>query len=91
MIDISSAFSVRLVPSHLPRNPKTGKEFHIATVWRWIRHGVRGVTLETIFYGGQRYTSPPPSQRPLTPNRHPRGVQSSACAPSRPSAKQAGF
>jgi hypothetical protein len=28
-----------------------------ATVWRWAMHGVRGVTLENVIVGGQRFTS----------------------------------
>lgn len=30
---------------------------HIATVWRWINRGVRGVKLETVMIGGRRFTS----------------------------------
>jgi len=30
---------------------------HVATVWRWVQSGVRGVKLETILIGGRRYTS----------------------------------
>lgn len=29
----------------------------IATIQRWRKRGVRGVTLETILIGGSRYTS----------------------------------
>lgn len=30
---------------------------HIATVWRWINRGVRGIKLETVMIGGRRFTS----------------------------------
>ncbi len=30
---------------------------HVATLWRWISKGVRGVKLETIVSGGRRFTS----------------------------------
>lgn len=28
-----------------------------STWWRWWRHGVRGVRLETVIVGGKRYTT----------------------------------
>lgn len=28
---------------------------HIATIWRWVLHGVRGQRLPTILVGGRRY------------------------------------
>lgn len=30
---------------------------HAATIWRWYRHGVRGVRLETFVRGGRRFTT----------------------------------
>lgn len=30
---------------------------HVATVWRWVNNGVRGLRLETIKVGGRRFTS----------------------------------
>lgn len=30
---------------------------HPKTVWRWATAGVRGVQLETVFVGGQRFTT----------------------------------
>mgnify|MGYP001051795030 FL=1 len=30
---------------------------HIATVWRYVHHGVHGQRLETIKVGGKRFTS----------------------------------
>jgi hypothetical protein len=36
---------------------------HASTVWRWYRHGVRGVRLETIVVGGRRFTSHEAVQR----------------------------
>ena len=28
---------------------------HVATVWRWIQHGVRGRRLRSVMVGGRRY------------------------------------
>lgn len=33
------------------------KSPHVATVWRWATRGVRGVVLETVLIGGQRFTT----------------------------------
>ncbi|MDP1561171.1 MAG: DUF1580 domain-containing protein [Pirellulaceae bacterium] len=38
-------------PKFLPTRP------HFATVFRWATKGVRGVTLETLIVGGQRFTT----------------------------------
>lgn len=35
----------------------TGKEPHIATVWRWVGHGCRGHQLETAVVAGRRVTT----------------------------------
>ncbi len=53
MVDPKCEHLCRLtaVPSALPSRP------HLATVWRWGLHGVRGVKLETLLIGGVRYTS----------------------------------
>ena len=53
MIDLQteSILAVRDIPEHVPGRP------HIATCWRWIYHGVRGVKLATIVVGGRRFTS----------------------------------
>ncbi len=45
------------VPAHIPTRP------HIATVWRWIQKGIRGVPLETSLIGGRRFTSEEALQR----------------------------
>ncbi len=52
-IDITSdtLIPVSEIPSHLP-----GK-VHVATVWRWIQRGCRGVRLETCLIGGRRHSS----------------------------------
>jgi len=34
-----------------------GKGVHVATLWRWAMHGVRGVRLETVRAGGSLCTS----------------------------------
>ena len=30
---------------------------HVSTFWRWSQKGVRGIVLETLVIGGQRFTS----------------------------------
>lgn len=30
---------------------------HITTLYRWYKHGLKGVKLETVLVGGRRYTS----------------------------------
>jgi hypothetical protein len=35
----------------------TGKQPHVATVYRWVTHGVRGVKLETLTVAGSRVTT----------------------------------
>ena len=59
MIDIhsESLIPVSEIPTHVPRNTRTGKKAHLATGWRWIQRGCRGVKLETVLFGGKRYTS----------------------------------
>ena len=58
MIDLQneSLIPVREVPSHLPTST-AGQKVHVATVWRWIKRGCRGVKLETLLLGGSRLTS----------------------------------
>lgn len=51
MIDATCENLISLSKAKLPGNP------HIATRWRWAGKGVRGVRLETIVVGGQRFTS----------------------------------
>lgn len=53
MIDLSSEqlISVTQAAKRCPTRP------HVATVWRWIRRGCRGVRLETVLVGGKRRTS----------------------------------
>ena len=50
---LSPAEAARLIPKR--RVP--------STIWRWYRHGVRGVQLETVVIGGRRYTSREALQR----------------------------
>jgi len=60
MIDTSQGASlipIPQVPAHVPSRP------HIATVWRWMGRGVRGVKLETVLIGGKRFTSADAIQR----------------------------
>ena len=53
MIDLQSETLVPVseIPSHVPGRP------HLATCWRWIQRGCRGVKLETLLIGGKRFTS----------------------------------
>jgi len=64
MIDIASETVIPLgdVPDYIPSR-RPGKRLHVATVWRWVLHGVRGRKLETITIGGSRYTSVEALQR----------------------------
>lgn len=50
MIDIQTETLVPIneIPSHVPGRT------HIATCWRWIQRGCRGVKLETVLIGGKR-------------------------------------
>ena len=36
---------------------------NISTIWRWITTGTRGVKLESVLIGGQRYTTDEAIQR----------------------------
>lgn len=46
---------IRDLPNHIPRN--RGRKVHIATVYRWMNRGVRGIRLETLLIGGRRYVT----------------------------------
>ncbi len=58
MIDITS--EKLLTPSeiaqHIPRR-RAGKKCNVATIYRWMTDGVRGVKLEHLCVGGTRCTS----------------------------------
>lgn len=58
MIDIhkETVLSLTDAGKHLPRR-RAGKRPHVATLYRWAQHGVRGVILETIQVGGTLCTS----------------------------------
>jgi hypothetical protein len=53
MIDTTAEKMIRVgeAANHIPGHP------HVATVWRWALRGVRGVKLETVLVGAQRFTS----------------------------------
>ena len=57
MIDIETEDLVLLkeLPKRLPQ--RSGKPVATSTLWRWSTTGVKGVQLETILVGGQRYSS----------------------------------
>lgn len=59
MIDAQSEQLLTLTQAakSLPGRP------HVATLWRWRKRGIRGVTLETVVIGGRRYTSQEALQR----------------------------
>ncbi len=50
-INSESLVTVNEAPKSIPHHP------HVATVWRWVYKGVRGVKLDTVTIGGRRYTS----------------------------------
>jgi hypothetical protein len=56
-IDSEDMFPISDVPKRLKSRP------HIATCWRWIHQGCRGVKLETVSIGARRYTSQAALQR----------------------------
>jgi hypothetical protein len=57
MIEIKSETLIRLaeVPNHLPK--RRGRKVHIASVYRWVKAGLSGVRLETVYVGGAQFTS----------------------------------
>ena len=56
-IQTDTLLQISDVSKHLP-----GK-IHVASIWRWVNRGVRGVKLETVLIGGRRYTSAEALQR----------------------------
>lgn len=58
MIDLFNEELIEVIelPARLPRR-KNGKPYHLSAVYRWMKIGLSGVKLETVFYGGIRYTS----------------------------------
>ena len=58
MIDLKTEEVLTLTEAarRLPRR-RRGKRPHVATLYRWIQHGVRGVKLEAIQVGGTLCTS----------------------------------
>ena len=59
MIDLQSEkiLSLTAAAKLLPGRP------HVATIYRWFQHGIRGVRLETVLIGGKRFTSHEAIQR----------------------------
>lgn len=57
MLNIQSEtlLQLREVPTWTDEN--LGRRVHISTVFRWRQRGARGVKLETVLIGGNRYTS----------------------------------
>lgn len=58
MIDIEAERVVTLTEAAelIPRR-RQHKKCHRATIFRWTRHGLKGVVLESIPIGGTRFTS----------------------------------
>lgn len=58
MIDLENETLVRIgsLPDELPKH-RTGRKIHIATCYRWVTHGIRGICLESVMVGGGRCTS----------------------------------
>lgn len=55
-IQVETLILVSKIPDHLPRQPN-GKKLHVSAVYRWMKNGIQGVRLETIFIAGCRYSS----------------------------------
>src|SRR5262245_56755252 len=49
---ITFSEAAKLVPSRHP-----GRKLSVTTVWRWAEFGVQGIKLESIYFGGSRYTT----------------------------------
>ena len=52
----SQSRQIRLSTVPLIIGQRTGDKPHIATVYRWVNQGLRGVKLRTSFVGGHRRT-----------------------------------
>ncbi len=46
---------IREVPGLLPK--KNGRKKHLASIYRWLSRGLVGVRLESVYIGGEQYTS----------------------------------
>lgn len=77
MIDTTSEKLIPVGKAKIPGNPS------IKTRWRWLSKGVRGVVLETVVVGWQRYTSAEAVARFLAALNSPGAVPD----PSRPAAE----
>lgn len=90
-IDIESetVISFAVAAKRLPP-AREGKRRHPATIWRYARHGVRGVKLEAIRVGGGLCTSVQALQRfcDRLSETEPIGATSTASIPVRTSAAQ---
>lgn len=64
MISVSheDLIPLREAPRHLPGRAN-GKRLHVSAVYRWVKHGVKGIRLETVSIGGTTYTSAEALQR----------------------------
>jgi hypothetical protein len=63
-LSMESMANERLIPFQAARSEFPGrKRVGLATLHRWCSHGIKGVKLETIFVGGQRFTSREAIQR----------------------------
>ncbi len=64
MISVSheDLIPLRDAPRHLPSRAN-GKRLHVSAIYRWAKHGVKGVRLETVCIGGTTYTSAKALQR----------------------------
>lgn len=62
VIATESVFPLAETPKHVPPR-RGGKRLHQSTPFRWAKHGVRGVRLETIRIAGSLCTSVEALQR----------------------------
>lgn len=63
MIDISAETLLTLSAAAKRIPGRNGKGVHLGTIGRWAFDGRRGVVLESLVIGGQRYTSVEALQR----------------------------
>jgi hypothetical protein len=55
-IDTDQLIAIPDIPAYLKK--RTGKKTHIASIYRWVSIGLKGVKLTTTAIGATRYTTP---------------------------------
>ena len=72
-----TAIAISDAPRHIAGRP------HIATVWRWRTHGVKGIRLESYVVGGRVFTTRKAIERFIERTTAARNGQPAEQAPSR--------